>query len=666
MNVTELARKLRVNTKELFELLPQFGFDIGQRAIKIDPRVAQKILKEWPRLYRAYEAKKLAELKQKQIEERKQQMEQSGPIVLPAILTVKEFAEKIGLPINQVIKELMGNGILATLNERIDFDTAAIIAEDLGLKVEKTEAPDELADLSNDDKLKEILAAGDQSNLRPRPPIVVVMGHVDHGKTKLLDAIRQTNVVDKEFGGITQHIGAYQATKNGRAITFIDTPGHEAFTSMRSRGAKVADVAILVVAADDGIKPQTIEAIRIIQAVKIPFVVAINKIDKPEANIEKVKQDLARENLLPEDWGGQVVCVPISAKQRQNIDQLLETILLVADMEKDKMTADYDRLAVGVVIEAHLDRNEGAVGTALVKCGTLQVNDVLSVGGVFYGKVRAMRDWQGKDVTKAPPGMPVKILGWKLPPQVGDIIEIVTETKSLEVRKNKRVAPAEPKAAVSTSQSDEEEDKKSKVLKLILKTDVLGSAEAIVESLEKLEFPEGLNYKVIGRGLGNITETDVLQAEGQDALVLGFNVLVQPIAVEIAKEKHIEVKTFKIIYELLDLVKERLNSMIEVEIREIEMGKVEVLAIFKKVKNNQIIGGKVKNGKIENGAKVRLKRNDLDLERLRVVGLQAGKEEVKDVERGSDCGIRLEGKTELMVGDILEVYSEERIEKRVK
>ncbi|MCX6741090.1 MAG: translation initiation factor IF-2 N-terminal domain-containing protein, partial [Candidatus Parcubacteria bacterium] len=373
MNVTELARRLRVNPKELFELLPQFGFDIGARAIKIDPRLAQRILKEWPALYRERQARLLAEKKQKDKEERAQKMEQSGPIFLPPIMTVKEFADKIEVPLNKVIAELMNNGILATLNERLDFNTAAIIAEDFGLKVELATGTEAL-DASSDERLKNLLGDVLVENLRPRPPVVVVMGHVDHGKTKLLDAIRKTNVVDTEHGGITQHIGAYQVTvspkgelssrlspegahggidRQGKKITFIDTPGHEAFTAMRSRGAKVADIAILLVAADDSVKPQTVEAIKIIQAVKLPFIVAINKIDKPEANVEKVKQDLARYNILVEGWGGQVPVVPVSAKAGQNIEQLLEMILLVADMEKDKIVADPNKLAAGTIIEAH-------------------------------------------------------------------------------------------------------------------------------------------------------------------------------------------------------------------------------------------------------------------------------------------------------------------------
>ncbi len=675
MNVTELARRLRVNTKELLELLPQFGFDIGARAIKVDPRLAQRILREWPKLYREYQAKLEAERKQKEKEERKQQMAESGPIKLPPMMRVKDFAEKLDLPLNQVITELMNNGILATLNERIDYETAAIVAEDFGFTVEKMEGQEEI-ETAGGQRLTEVLKSSAQKDLQPRPPVVVVMGHVDHGKTKLLDAIRKTNVVDAEHGGITQHIGAYQVEKKGQKITFIDTPGHEAFTAMRSRGAKVADIAILIVAADDSIKPQTVEAIQIIQAIKLPFIVAINKIDKPEANIEKVKQDLAQRNLLPEDWGGKIICVPISAKQGTNIDQLLEMILLVADMEKDKIVADPNRLAVGTVIEAHKDPGEGAVATVLVQAGTLKINDLLGSGGTFLGKVRAMKDWAGQDVVVAPPGMPVKILGWKQEPQVGDILEVVSNLKSLEVKKvKKRISSSEIKKKIvkkeeepgeAGSGSAGEEETKVKILNIILKADVLGSAEAIIESLAKLEIPQSASYKVISRGLGNITEADILQAEGSQAVILGFNVQLPPTAAELAEDKKVEVKIFRIIYELLDLVRVKLNELIEVEIKEVDIGRVEVLALFKKDKKGQVVGGRVKSGKIEVGAKARLIRDKLDLDHLKITGLQATKQEVKDVEKGFECGIKLEGKLDVKEGDILEIYQEERIEKKVK
>ncbi len=667
MNVSELARRLRVSPKELFELLPEFGFDIGKRAIKVDDRVANQIMRAWPRFYREREARLMAEKKQKEIEARKMRMEGSGPIVLPAIMTVKDFAAAIDLPVNTVIKELMGNGILATLNERIDFNTASIIAEDLGLSVAQEQDAKQTIDQSTDEKLKSRLDQAKEAGVTARPPVVVVMGHVDHGKTKLLDAIRQTNIVDTEHGGITQHIGAYQVEKNGQKITFIDTPGHEAFTAMRSRGAKVADIAILVVAADDGIKPQTIEAIQIIQAIKLPFVVAINKIDKPEANIEKVKQELAQQNLLTEDWGGKVITVPISAKAGTNIDQLLETILLVAEMQQSDIVANADVSAFGTVIEAHKDPSEGAVATVLVQGGTLRPNDIMGIDGGFYGRVRAMKNWQGLEVKEALPGTPVKIIGWKTSPKVGDILEVAVDLKDLDAKKVKKFMTSNEQSKVAIKQENEDDEQRpAKTLNIVLKTDVLGSAEAIMDSLDKLEKPKSVNYKIISRGLGNITETDVLQALGDNAVVLGFNVLTTPTAKQMAEDKGVEVKSFKIIYELLDLVKEKLNSMIEIEIIEIDLGTLEVLAVFKKVKDGQVIGGKVKTGKVEVGQHARLIRDNLDLARMKIVELQAGKQNVKDVDKGTECGLKIDSKIDVVIGDLLQVYREERVEKKIK
>lgn len=670
MNVTELARILRVNTKELLELLPKFGFDIGARAIKIDPRQAQRIIREWPMLYREYKARLEAERKKREREERLQKMEEHGPIKFASIITVKDFAAKLNLPVTEVIKELMGNGILATLNEKIDYNTAAIIAEEMGFPVEP-ETAEQISGDTTDNKVKQAIAASAKENLQTRPPVVVVMGHVDHGKTKLLDAIRKTDVVAGEHGGITQHIGAYQVERKGKKITFIDTPGHEAFSTMRSRGAKVADIAILVVAADDSIKPQTVEVIQIIQAVGLPFIVAINKIDKPDANIEKVKQDLASRNLLPEDWGGNVVCVPISAKAGTNIDQLLDMILLVADMEKEKIMADPNGPAVGTIIEAHKNPGEGEVATALVQSGTLHTNDIIGINGVFYGRVRAMKDWSGRDLKEVPPGTPAKILGWKQEAAVGDILEVAGNLKELEMKKMKR--QPEPMMVKVSNNNEEESGEagsgsagKGKVLNLILKTDVLGSAEAISESLEKMELPSSVSYKIISRGLGNITEVDVMTAEGNNAVVLGFNVQISPNAAKIANEKKIEVKLYKIIYELLDLVKERLNTLVEVEINEIDIGKVEILALFRQDKTGQVVGGRVTAGIVEVGAKARLIRDALDLEHIQILGVQSGKQEVKDVEKGTECGLKIKSKLNLVVGDHLEIYREERIEKKVK
>ncbi len=505
MNVSELARKLKVNTKELLEILPAVGFDIGKRAIKIDERVANKIIQNWSRLLAEYKDKLEKEEKQEEAVETK--VSEVKKIAIPPLIRVKEFALKLNLPLPKVMAELMKNGVLSSMNEQIDFDTAAIIGQDLGFEVipGKSSAKE---DKELDKKLEELIVEKDKSKLKPRPPVVVVMGHVDHGKTKLLDAIRKSNVVAGESGGITQHIGAYQVEKKGRLITFIDTPGHEAFTTMRSRGARVADIAILVIAADDSIQPQTKESIKIINSAKLPMIVAINKIDKPEANPDKVKQDLAAINLAPEEWGGKTICVPISAKAVIGIDDLLEMILLVAETKKEEIVANPNGLAAGTIVESHIDKGEGPVATVLVQNGTLKRGDLIMVGGTFYGKIRAMKDFIGKDLAEAGPSVPAKILGLKAAPSVGDILQVTTEVgRKSKINKYKLTeqATAYSKPLVEIKKEDKD---KIKYLNIVLKADVLGSLEAIISSLTKSEHPE-VSVNIIAKGLGNITESDI-------------------------------------------------------------------------------------------------------------------------------------------------------------
>ncbi|MEK9151864.1 MAG: translation initiation factor IF-2, partial [Patescibacteria group bacterium] len=521
MNISELARRLRTNPDELREKLPLLGFDVGKRAIKVDDRLVQKITDKW------YELQKRNQLKAKY--QREEIIKEAAAnivqkVELPKIITVREFAALLSLPINIVIGELMKNGILASLNERIDFETASIVAEDLGYQVsskaESTAVVEEIG--MSADKLKEQIGGEGEANLKARPPVVVVMGHVDHGKTQLLDTIRKTNVVKGEAGGITQHIGAYQVEKKGRRITFIDTPGHEAFTVMRSRGARIADIAILVVAADEGVQPQTVEVIKIIEAAKLPLVVALNKIDKPNVDIQLVKKQLADHNLIAEDWGGKTVMAQVSGKTGQGIDELLEMILLVADLEKEKIRANPERRAVGTVIESHIDKGEGPVGTMLVQNGTLRVNDHLAAGGSLYGRVRAMKDWNGDAVRQAGPGTPVKILGFKSAPQVGDIIAVPAEVG--ELKKAKKQHTVEKAVIRATVQTDEQKEEGKKFLNVVLKADALGSLEAITGQIEKMRNPE-VGVALIGKGLGNITENDILRAEGAGGVVMGFNVV---------------------------------------------------------------------------------------------------------------------------------------------
>lgn len=661
MNITELARKLQITTQELKDVLPTLGFDIGQRAIKIDDRAAQKIIENWSALKKEMEKRKAAELaKLVPEEEVGATAAVKAKVKLPQVITVRDFAARLNLPVTNVIKELMKNGILASLNERIDYETAAIVAEDLGFEVEKIE---EEIDAENfvGDKVKELMGQDEKSTLRPRPPVVVVMGHVDHGKTKLLDAIRKTHVMESEAGGITQHIGAYQATYKNRVLTFIDTPGHEAFTAMRSRGAKIADIAILVVAADDGVQPQTKEAIKIIEAAKIPYLVAINKIDKPEANIEKIKQELAALNLIPEDWGGKTICVPISAKLMTGIDELLEMVLLIAEMEKEKIVANPVRCALGTVIEAHIDKGEGPVATVLVQAGTLSRNENLTIDNVLYGRVRAMKNFRGEVVSEATPGTPVKILGLKAAPQVGDILEVKGDLSTCE-RKIKTTYTDREQTVVKKI-GEEEEDKKKK-LKIILKTDVLGSLEALLASFEKLEYPT-VALEIVAQGLGNITEAEVLEAEAVGAKVFGFNVLTGPNVDDLARDKGVEIKIFKIIYDLIDEVKVGLEGLLEMETIRTDLGKIEVLAIFRTEAASMIVGGKVKEGKIVfnpkiGQTKIKVWRKEEEIGEGFLSGLQSAKSEVKEVAGGQECGVKFKGKPIIQVGDTLEIYREEK------
>ncbi|MFA5129053.1 MAG: translation initiation factor IF-2 [Patescibacteria group bacterium] len=661
MNITELARKLQITTQELKDVLPTFGFDIGQRAIKVDDRLAHKIIESWPSLKKEMEKRKAAELaKLTPEEDGVVATAEKQKVKLAQVITVRDFAQRLNLPVTSVIKELMKNGILASLNERIDYETAAIVAEDMGFEVEKIE---EEIDAENfvGDKVKELMGQDEKSTLRPRPPVVVVMGHVDHGKTKLLDAIRKTHVMESEAGGITQHIGAYQATYKDRILTFIDTPGHEAFTAMRSRGAKIADIAILVVAADDGVQPQTKEAIKIIEAAKIPFLVAINKIDKPEANIEKIKQELAALNLIPEDWGGKTICVPISAKQMTGIDELLDMILLIADMEKEKIVANPTRCALGTVIEAHIDKGEGPVATVLVQAGTLGRNENLTIDNVLYGRVRAMKNFRGEFVNEASPGTPVKILGLKAAPQVGDILEVKGDLRECTRKIKTTYADREQ---ITVKKTGGEEESKKKKLKIILKTDVLGSLEALLASFEKLEYPT-VALEIVAQGLGNITEAEVLEAEAVGAKVFGFNVLTGPNVDDLARDKGVEVKIFKIIYDLIDEVKIGLEGLLEMETIRTDLGKIEVLAIFRTEAASMIVGGKVKEGKIVfnpkiGQTKIKVWRKGEEVGEGFLSGLQSAKSEVKEVAGGQECGVKYKGKPIIQSGDILEIYREEK------
>ncbi|MFH1711618.1 MAG: translation initiation factor IF-2, partial [Patescibacteria group bacterium] len=615
MNITELARRLRVPAEELRAKLPELGFDIGEKALKVPDRDVGRIQWAWNEYKkRQYLQKKMEE--QKSRAERKAMVQEgtAEKVLLPAVVTVRDFAEALNLPIAKVMQELMHAGILASLNERIDFETASIIAEDLGYIAESAESTKEEGG-EGVERLEQAL--NEQSNRKERPPVIVVMGHVDHGKTKLLDQIRKTNVVDTESGGITQHIGAYQVERNDRRITFIDTPGHEAFTVMRSRGAKVADIAILVIAADDGIQPQTKEAIDIIKAAKMPFVVAINKIDVAGANVEKILSQLSEHGLVPEDWGGDTVCVPVSAKTGENIETLLDNLLLVSEMEKDHIVADPDRKALGTIIEAHVDKGAGPVSTILVQTGTLHVGDVIGINGMNYGKIRAMRTWDSKDVKEAPPSTPVKILGLKDAPSVGDILEVPQDPKDLKKIKHKQtrragvedITVAKTHHAKPASDDEGQSGEERVTLNIIIKADVLGSLEAILGMIEKIDNPY-VNVQVVSKGLGNVTDAEIMQAEATEAVIYAFNVRASSAATILAREKKVQIEECSVIYRLFEDVVDRLKLLIPAEKVYTELGSLKILAIFGKMPKGTIVGGQITKGKIEVGATARVLRDD--------------------------------------------------------
>lgn len=582
-------------------------------------------------------------------------------VAIPGAIVIKDLASLLNLPVTKIIGELMKNGVMSSMNERIDYDTAAIIAEDLGFKAQLKEESEDARSKTIAEQLAEQFKADDQTKLQVRPPVVVVMGHVDHGKTKLLDAIRETDVVAGESGGITQHIGAYQVEKKGRLITFIDTPGHEAFSAMRSRGAQVADVAILVVAADDGLKPQTLEAIQILQQANVPFLVAINKVDKADINLERIKQQLAEKNLLPEEWGGQTMTVQVSALKKEGIDNLLDHVLLLADVEQEKMKADPSRPAVGSVIEAHIDPGEGPVATVLIRTGTLHQGDSVRIGNVI-GRVKMLKDWHGAILKEAAPSMPAKMLGLKAAPEVGDILTVISGDEAKQLRRERHPVTERASTQVvyrkkSDAASDEKKEQHAK-LNIVLRCDNLGSQEAILESLQKYETaPIGID--VITKGLGSITEADVLRADGAHALLVGFHVVPTPQAADVAKSKQVSIQTYTVIYDLLNDLHKAAEALLPSEIVETVLGRVQILAVFRQDKKGMVVGGKVLEGSLKRGAKVRVSRKGEEVGVGTVTQVQQEKKVVPEIRQGSECGMSFDGNAIIEVGDILEPFSVE-------
>ena len=587
---------------------------------------------------------------------------EAGTIEIPHALSVRQLAELLSISAIDIIKRLMRNGIMANINQAIDYETAAAIATDMGYEVRPQSRSSRKSATIIGEIKRQQLQNEEASNLQPRPPIVTIMGHVDHGKTMLLDAIRQTNVVDTEVGGITQHIGAYQVEVGGQKITFLDTPGHEAFTAMRARGARVTDITILVVAADDGVMPQTLEAIDHARAAGVPIMVAINKIDKPEANPERVKQQLADADLVIEEWGGDNVCVLTSAREKKGISDLLENLLAVAEMEN--LRANPNQPAVGVTIEANLDKTKGPLATVLVHDGTLRVGDTVVIG-TTWGRIKAMFNDKGKQVRKAGPATPVAILGLNSVPQVGDTLNAVANEHQAQalIQKNQLEAQQGASLTSKTVSLDNILDQISagqvKELNVILKADVQGSIEPIRNSLEQLG-TEKIKARVIHSGSGNITESDVMLAIASKGLIIGFNVDSEAGARRLADTEGVSIRRYNIIYNLVNDVDKALKGMLEPTYIEVIEGRAEVRAVFSAGKKERAAGVYINEGKVTRGVSTRLRRGEEVITESVVSSLRRFKDNVKEVSAGYECGVAVEDFNEFQVGDILEFFRSQK------
>ncbi|MBE6070996.1 MAG: translation initiation factor IF-2 [Clostridium butyricum] len=684
IRVHELAKELNIGSKELITILmEEFGVEVKNHMSTIEDEDAALIKElyasneevsvegtEPKTLVDEYEDQLAEELNKgqkkkkktrREVEEEKRAAEAANQVNIIEIgesITVKELAEKLNKPTNDVIRTLIFKGVMAAINQEIDFETAEKVCAEYEVLVEKKDEIQELEVLE--------IEEDEEENLKKRPPIVTVMGHVDHGKTSLLDCIRKAKVTDSEAGGITQHIGAYTITLNGEAITFLDTPGHEAFTAMRARGAQVTDIVILVVAADDGIMPQTKEAIDHCKAAGVPMIVAINKIDKPGANPDRVKQELSEHGLLVESWGGDVISEEVSAKQNLNIDKLLEMVLLSAEMLELK--ANENRRAKGTVIEAKLDKGRGPVATLLVQNGTLHVGDSILVGST-YGRVRAMFDDTGKKIKSAGPSIPVEILGLSEVPEAGDRFNQVKDEKTArnmaETRKQRLKAEtiqASHRVSLEDLYSQIKEGK-VKELAIIVKADVQGSVEAIKSSLEKLS-TDDVKVRVIHGGVGAISETDITLAAASNAIVIGFNVRPDNNATVQAEKEGVDIKTYRIIYDAIEDVKSAMIGMLEPEYRELILGSAEIRETYKISNVGTIAGCYVLNGKLQRNAEVRIIREGIVIFESSLSSLKRFKDDVKEVNTGYECGLTVEKFNDIKEGDIVECFKMEAIKRK--
>ena len=599
-----------------------------------------------------------SEKKGKQENRNKQKIFKLTEITIPSVITVKDLATEMKITSGDLITKLLNLGVMATINKEIDFDIAYLAASEFGITAKKK-------DIKTDEEILFDDSEDREEDLISRPPVVVVMGHVDHGKTSLLDAIRKTNVIEGEAGGITQHIGAYKVNVNDREITFLDTPGHEAFTSMRARGAQITDIAILVVAANDGVMPQTVEAINHAKAAEIPIIVAVNKMDLPGANVEKIKEELTEHELVPEEWGGETIFVPISAKKGEGIDTLLEMVLLQADMLELKVNPK--KQSKGVVIEAKLDKARGPVTTMLVQRGQLDIGDTIIVGSSI-GRIRTMTNDKGKKVKFAGPSTPVEITGLTTVPNAGDTFYEVKDEKTAKHLIEKRKTQEREKGLNESSMVTLDdlfskiEQGKLKQLNLIVKADVQGSVEAVKQSLEKLSNEE-VRVKVIHSAAGGITESDVTLAKVSNAIIIGFNVRPEPIAKMEAEKEGVEIKQYSVIYNAIEDVEAAMKGMLDPEFKEVVIGNAEVRQVFKVSNVGTIAGCYVTDGKIARNSIVRVIRDNVVLHEGKLLSLKRFKDDVKEVAYGYECGVQVEEYNDIQEGDIIEAHIMEEIKR---
>ena len=647
-----VAKKVHVLRKLSLEgaAVPTGAVAIG---VPIKPPPAKRTLSKAQQEEQRQERKMEKLYEKKRILESQEQIKaKRGVVELPEAISVKEFAEKTGVQVPKVISTLMKNGVLATINQHIDFETASIVATELGVEVKKVQVAASAERLIAGD-LKALLQEDDPTHLLPRPPIVTVMGHVDHGKTAILDAIRKTNVAASEAGGITQRIGAYEVIHDGKSVTFLDTPGHEAFTAMRARGAQITDVVVLVVAADEGVQPTTVEAIDHAKDAGVPILVALNKVDKEGADPDRVKGDLAKHDLQPEEWGGTTPVVPCSAKTGQGIDNLVEHVLLLSELRELK--ANPHRLAVATVIEAHLDPSLGPVASVVVNAGTLRVPDIFVCGAAF-GRVKSMMDARGGRIEVVGPSGAVRISGFSKVPEAGDILQVVEdEKKAKELLAELLQARASGKERGLGDLMSRLSEGKLTALKIVLKVDSGGSLEALRDAIAKLPIESGVAPKVIHGGVGAITEGDVMMARASDGIVLGFNVDVSAHVEKVAAKLGVEVRLYDVIYKLLEDTGALLQGMVEPEEEEKILGHLEVRGVFFEKKSEKIIGGKVLDGVVKR-VPFRVFREGRQVGTGRITSLRHVEKEIREAKEGSECGMRVEVATPIIVGDQLEAY----------